>query len=201
MENVTALILATIILILIPGPNVALIVAVSLQNGLARGLMTVAGTTAGLGLQLTLVVAGMATTIELVSVALAWIKWLGVLYLFYLGLKAWGEPSNDLGAIRSSSDNETFWRGVGLAVINPKTLLFTAAFLPQFVADGDSASKDLLVLSVVFLSVVIAGDACWAVFATAARRWMNRFGHWRNRVTGGFFVLSAVGLALSRRNA
>lgn len=200
MENVLALIAATTALILVPGPNVALIVASSLRHGLASGLLTAAGTTTGLALQLLLVVAGMATAMEMVGAALSWIKWLGVIYLLYLGIRVWGEPASDLADVRTSSRNVTFWRGVGLAVINPKTLLFTAAFLPQFVPDANDAGRELLVLGAVFLSVIIAGDAMWAIFASTARHWISRFGHLRNRVTGGFLVLSGIGLALSRRN-
>ena len=64
MTNVVALIAATVVLILIPGPNVALIVANSLRHGLKSGLITTLGTTAGIAIQLFLVIAGMAVVIE-----------------------------------------------------------------------------------------------------------------------------------------
>jgi threonine/homoserine/homoserine lactone efflux protein len=199
MSSVTALVAATLLLILIPGPNVALIVASSLRHGLRFGLVTAAGTTAGLGLQLFLVVVGMATLIELAASALLWIKWLGVAYLLYLGVRTWREPPQDLAALGVQTATVTFWRGFGLAIINPKTLLFNAAFLPQFVSGTGDAGAALLSVAAIFLSVIIVGDALWAVFAAGARPWLTGFGRLRNRVTGGFLVGAGLGLALSRR--
>ena len=127
--NLLALIGATIILLLIPGPNVAIIVATSLRDGLRYGLITALGTTAGLALQLALVVAGMAALIETAAIALTWIKWAGVIYLVWLGIRTWNEPAADLDQANVASGKVSFWRGFGLAVVNPKTLLFDAAFL------------------------------------------------------------------------
>ncbi len=200
MENVVALIAATIVLILIPGPNVALIVANSLRHGMRIGVVTSLGTTVGIGLQLLLVVAGMAALIELVANALTWIKWIGVVYLLYIGVRTWNEPASDLADIKALSDTRAFWRGVFLAVINPKTLLFNAAFLPQFVGNTPDASGQLLSLAGVFMVVIIIGDALWAVFAAAARTWLNRVGHLHNRISGAFLVSAGMVLALSRRS-
>jgi len=199
MNNMLALILATVVLILIPGPNVALIVANSLRHGLKSGLTTAFGTTAGIALQLLLVVAGMATLIEIAASALVWLKWLGVVYLVWLGIRTWREPAADLAQIGPQSRAGIFWRGFGFALINPKTLLFNAAFLPQFVGDTDAASLELVTLAGVFLAVVVVGDSLWAVFAASARAGFSRCGALRNRITGGLLVGAGIGLALSRR--
>ena len=199
MTSVLALISATILLVLIPGPNVALIVANSLRHGLRAGLVTAAGTTVGLAVQLLLVVTGMAALIDAAATALIWIKWLGVAYLLFLGIRTWNEPADDLTQIGPQSTQGAFWRGFGLAVINPKTLLFNAAFLPQFVGDAAGAGGQLAVLSIVFLAVIVIGDGLWALTAASARGWIRQFGALRNRLTGGFLVGAGVGLALSRR--
>ena len=200
MDNVTALVAATVVLILIPGPNVALIVANSLRHGLKIGLVTSLGTTVGIAIQLAVAVLGLAALIELVAEALNWIKWIGVCYLVYIGVKTWREPAADLSDIRALSGNRAFWRGVILAVVNPKTLLFNAAFLPQFVGQGSNESGQLLILAAVYMAVIVIGDALWAVFAASARRWLNRFGHLHNRISGGFLVSAGIGLAMSRRH-
>lgn len=199
MTNLVALVAATAVLILIPGPNVALIVANSLRHGLRGGLVTAAGTTAGLALQLLLVVAGMAALIERAALALVWIKWLGAAYLLYLGIRTWNEPADDLARIGPQSMSGAFWRGAGFAVINPKTLLFNAAFLPQFVGNAADAGTELAFLAAVFLAVIVVGDGLWALTAASARRFIRCFGALRNRITGGFLVGAGVGLALSRR--
>ncbi len=200
MENIIALVVATIVLILIPGPNVALIVANSLRYGMRIGIITSFGTTVGIALQLLVVVLGMAALIELVAEALTWIKWIGVVYLLWIGLKTWNEPAPDLSDIKAQSQTRAFWNGVILAVINPKTLLFNAAFLPQFIGNTANASGQLLLLAGIFMTVIVIGDTLWAVFAAAARRWLNRIGHLHNRISCAFLFSAGVGLALSRRS-
>jgi threonine/homoserine/homoserine lactone efflux protein len=197
MENVLALGIATAILVAIPGPNVALVVANSLQYGMRQGATTVLGTTLGVALQLVLVVLGMAAVIEFAADLLTWIKWAGVVYLIYLGICAWREPANDLAEVGARP--AVFWRGCLIAALNPKTLLFNAAFLPQFLSAGAGAGEFLLIAGV-FLAVLLVGDLLWAGFATSARRLLGRYGKLRNRLTGSFLVAAGVGLALSRRS-
>lgn len=195
MDTIVALVIATSILVIIPGPNVALIVANSLQYGFRMGVMTVLGTTIGVALQLTLVVGGMAVLVELAAGALIWIRWAGVAYLIFLGIRTWREPTTDLLQVRAAP--AMFLRGCMLAAVNPKTLLFNAAFLPQFVGDG-SVARFALVGSV-FLSVLFLGDVGWALFASSARKLLARYAQMRNRVSGAFLTAAGIGLALSRR--
>lgn len=200
MANIIALIVATSVLVLIPGPNVALIVANSLRHGLKIGLITAFGTTFGIAFQLSLVIVGLATLIETAATALEWIRWLGVVYLAYLGIRTWILPVANLQDIRALSKTGAFWHGFGMAVVNPKTLLFNAAFLPQFVAGGEGTSSQLAMLAAVYLAVIVTGDALWAIFASSARHWLGRFGRLRNKITAGFMLTAAAGLAVSRRS-
>ena len=195
MDAVIALIIATAILVVIPGPNVALIVANSLQYGFRLGVMTVLGTTVGVALQLVFVVGGMAVVVELAADTLTWIRWAGVVYLIWLGIRTWREPAADLAAVKAAP--AMFLRGCMLAILNPKTLLFNAAFLPQFVSNG-SASQ-FAVVAAVFLGVVFLGDIAWALFASSARILLTRYSKWRNRMTGAFLTVAGIGLALSKR--
>lgn len=199
-DNILALIAATAVLVLIPGPNVALIVANSLKYGSRFGLITVLGTTFGVGLQLAFVIAGFAVMLDMAATALIWIKWLGVIYLVFLGIRTWKEPAADLSEIAPGTGNLNFLRGLGLAVINPKTLLFNAAFLPQFVGQSGHVTTQLLVLSAIFLITVGIGDSLWVAFAGSARKWFGKLGRLRNRIAGGFLISAGVGLALARRS-
>ena len=196
MSSLAALIAATSVLVMMPGPNVALIVANSLRYGLRMGVVTVVGTTVGVGLQLLLVVFGLAALVDFAAEALTWIKWAGVVYLVYLGIRTWLEPAGDLAAIEATP--VMFWRGCLVALLNPKTLLFNAAFIPQFVG-GSPMMMELGIVALVFLSVLFVGDVLWAAFANTARRYIGRFGRLRNRVTGAFLGTAGVGLALSQR--
>ena len=196
IENLMALSIATAVLVAIPGPNVALIVANSLRFGLREGAITVSGTTLGVALQLGLVVLGMTVLIEVAAEALAWVRWAGVAYLVYLGVCTWRQPVEELGEIDAKP--AIFWRACMIAAINPKTLLFSAAFLPQFLPAGAGAVKFVLIATV-FLSVLLLGDLLWAAFASSARKLLVDYGRFRNRLTGGFLIAAGIGLALSRK--
>ncbi len=195
--SLIALVAATAVLVAIPGPNVALIVANSLKNGFRAGVATVLGTTVGVGLQLALVVFGLAAIIAVAAEALQWIKWAGVAYLIYLGIRTWREPPSDLNAIEAAP--AMFWRGCLVAVVNPKTLLFNAAFIPQFVGGESATIGSLTVVASVFLAVLFVGDIVWAAFASSARRVLQRYAAARNRLTGAFLTAAGIGLAISQR--
>ena len=196
MLSLVSLAVATMVLVLIPGPNVALIVANSLQSGFRAGAVTVLGTTAGVALQLLLVVAGLAALVEVAAEALSWIRWAGVIYLIWLGITTWRSPPEDLEGVIAAP--ALFWRGCMLAAVNPKTLLFNAAFIPQFAGDGTLAQ--FLMAAGVFLAVIFVGDLLWAAFASSARGALGRYSKWRNRVSGSFLTLAGIGLAAANRN-
>ena len=195
MNTIGVLVLATAVLVVIPGPNVALIVANSLRYGIRMGVMTVFGTTVGVAAQLALVVIGLAAIVELAADVLTWIKWAGVVYLVWLGIRTWREPVADLQKVEAAP--AMFWRGCMLAVLNPKTLLFNAAFVPQFVGAGSTTQFALV--ATVFIGVLFVGDVLWAVFANSARQLLGFNARWRNRVTGAFLAAAGIGLAFSRR--
>lgn len=201
MENILALVAATTVLVLIPGPNVALIVANTLQHGLRAGVTTVIGTTIGIAVQLALVAGGLSAVIHAAASALLWIKWLGVLYLLALAITTWRRPAPDLDSVQPERRPRVFRHGLLLAIVNPKVLLFNAAFLPQFVSATGDATLQLLLVAGIYLAVILAGDLLWAVFATSARRGLARFGHLRNRLTAVFLFGASVGLALSKRGS
>ena len=195
--SILSLIAATAVLVAIPGPNVALIVANSLRYGFRMGVATVIGTTVGVGLQLVLVVVGLAAIVVIAAEALTWIRWAGVAYLIYLGIRTWREPAGDLSQVEPAPT--LFWRGCLIALLNPKTLLFNAAFIPQFVSSANPASAQLAVVAAVFLAVLFAGDVLWAAFASSARRYLDKYAVLRNRLTGAFLTAAGIGLALARR--
>jgi threonine/homoserine/homoserine lactone efflux protein len=89
-------VLASTILILIPGPNVSLIVANSIAYGTRYGLLTVAGTSSAIVVQLALATLGLTATLDILAGWFAWIRWIGVGYLLYLGVRQWIAAPVDL---------------------------------------------------------------------------------------------------------
>jgi threonine/homoserine/homoserine lactone efflux protein len=196
MNSSVALAAAAAILVAIPGPNVALTIANSIRYGLRAGIITVAGAVIGVGLQLALVVFGLAALLELFASALLWVNWLGVAYLLWLGIRTWREPAEKLDEVRA--EPMLFGNACLIAVLNPKTLMFNAAFLPQFVPP-DAGIADLLQAAAILLTVIFLGDMLWALFASRARLVLQRYSALRNRLAGAFLVFAAAGLALTRR--
>lgn len=201
MEYIIPLILATLVLVAIPGPNVALIIANSLRFGTRFGLYTVAGTTLGLGIQLLLVVIGIGSMLDYLAEMLSWIKWAGVVYLIYLAIRTWRMPVADLSGIRADSKmaRDFFWRGVFIAAVNPKTLIFNAAFLPQFVAPEGNYLIQMALVALVFLTTVTLGDSLWAISASAARGYMLCVQHLTNRIGAVFFMAAGLALAFNEK--
>ena len=194
-----AFVAATVILMLIPGPNVALIVANSLAYGVRAGLMTVAGTSAAMVTQLAVASFGVTALFGALAHAFETLRWLGVAYLLWLGYRAWRAPPDDLGATRPVSPRDTFMRGFLVSLTNPKTLAFYAAFLPQFLVDDASLGRQMAILSVTFVAIALVIDSGWAALAARARGLIALSARARNRMTGAALAGAALGLALARR--
>ena len=196
-----AFVLAAALLMLIPGPNVALIVANSLAWGARYGLLTVAGTSAAMVLQLALTALGMTALLGILAEWFEWLRWIGVAYLVWIGVQQWRAAPVDLTrtAPQPRSRREIFARGFLISLTNPKTLLFYAAFFPQFVAADRDATPQIAMLSLTFLAVAVVLDGTWAVLAARARGALAMRGRLRNRLTGGLLIGAGLGLALARK--
>ena len=169
VELYLVFVVASALLIATPGPNVALIVGTSLRYGARSGLTTVAGVNFGLVLQLAAVAAGLAWIVELFARHFDLIRYAGAAYLAILGLQqllARAKP--DAGEPVPLRHDRAFMRGLAVAFANPKTLIFHAAFLPQFLAGGDNGAQ-LWLLAATYAVIAGIGDTIYAIFAARAR--------------------------------
>jgi homoserine/homoserine lactone efflux protein len=200
-----AFLLATTVLILIPGPNVTLLVATSLAHGPRRALVTLAGTSSAIALQLAVVALGMTTLIVALAAWFEWLRWIGVGYLFYLGIQQWRAAPLALDDVemRPRPLGRFFWRGVLVSATNPKTLLFYAAFFPQFIAPESPPGPQLALLCATFLAIATVLDGAYACLAGQLRPWLRdrRRARLRNRLTGSCLIAAGLGLALARRGS
>ena len=196
-----AFVAACVVLIAIPGPNVALIVANSVAHGARFGLLTVAGTSSAMVVHLALTVLGAGAVLAVLAAGFEWLRWLGVAYLVWLGIAAWRSPADDLSRVgpQRRSARLIFGRGLLVGLTNPKTLLFYGAFFPQFVEPGPDVTRQLLVLAATFLVIAVVLDSAWALVAARLRRLLVAHGRLRHRITGGMLVGAGIGLALARR--
>src|ERR1700742_4430916 len=91
-----AFLAATVVLVLIPGPNVAVITANSVAYGARFGLLTVAGTSTAILIQLALTGLGLSAALDTLGAWFEWIRWIGAAYLVYLGIAQWRAAALDL---------------------------------------------------------------------------------------------------------
>lgn len=203
IELYLAFVAAVVILMAIPGPNVALIVANSVAHGTRFGLLTVAATSSAVVVHLTLTVIGAAAVLGVLAASFDWLRWAGVAYLVYIGIAAWRAPAADLAHIRAQARSARliFARGFLVGLTNPKTLLFYGAFFPQFITPGADAGRQLLLLAMTFLAVAIVCDSAWAILAGRLRALLVAHVRLRNRITGGLLVGAGLGLAMARRSS
>src|SRR5215475_14142256 len=147
LELYLIFVLASALLVATPGPNVALVVGTSLRYGARTGLLTVGGVNFGLVLQLAAVAAGLTWIVDLFARHFDLIRYIGAAYLLLLGLQQlFAKPKADDAAAPVLRGERAFARGFAVAFANPKTLIFHAAFLPQFLGEG-SSQTDLWLLA------------------------------------------------------
>ncbi len=199
MEIVSFLIFS-IIFTVFPGPNVLVIVATSIKRGIRQGLLTVAGTSLAMIIQLGLAALGTASILALISEGLIWLKWFGVAYLAYLGLSAIAACIKN-NPSTSSSTLGSFQRGFFISLANPKTLVFFVAFLPQFVNDENHYTEQILVLSILFWLIAITIDSSYVFIARASGRLIVEkvSERWQEGITGGLFLAASAVLAASHK--
>ena len=204
LELFAAFAAATAALILLPGPVVTLVIANSLAHGARTGLATVAGASAGTAVLIAGGAIGLTAMLAFLSDIFVWVRWAGVAYLAFLGLKHWRAVFRALRAeeiATAPSARGVFWQGALIGVTNPKTVLFYVAFFPQFLDPALPIGPQLAVMSVAFLLIGLLLDGSYAVLAGRIRPWLvgvrrNRI---RNGITGTLLIGTSIGLALTRR--
>ncbi len=160
--------LAATIIIIVPGPNVTLILATSALHGMRAGLMTVAGTTAAQIIQIALVILGLSWLVERYGAVFEIFRWLGAAYLIYLGINTWREASQPLPSAQLKP--KSLRKGLLVGLANPKSLTFFAAFFPQFINPAVPAEPQFALLAVSYLLLATFFDGCYAVAGGSGQR-------------------------------
>ncbi len=196
---------ATLALIALPGPNITLIVGNTIAHGTVRGLTTLAGTSTGLAIQLGLIILGLTETMEFMATWFDRLRWLGVAYLVWLGIREWMTRTNDKeeqAAVPAVRSRRFYAQGLMVCLTNPKTLAFFAAFLPQFIDSAKPALPQFLVLGLTFLVLAVPGDAGICLIAGRIRPWVvgARFASLRHKISGTCLLACGLGLALARKS-
>ena len=198
-----AFVYASLVLALTPGPAVVYIVARTLAQGRACGLASVLGVALGNLANAVGAALGLAALFAVSSVAFTVVKWAGAAYLVYLGIRMWRAiPAIPEAKVQAPLKplRRVFRDGFVVALLNPKTTLFFAAFLPQFMDAHASPLMQTLALGGVFVGIACWTDLIYVLTASLVAPRLNRAARqaaWGNRLAGTSFitlgVLTAVG--------
>lgn len=172
IETYLAYLLATIIVLVIPGPTIMLVVSCSLTQGKRAALPLALGVGLGDLVAMTASLAGLgallATSAELFTV----LKWIGAAYLIYLGIKTWRANPNlgdAMTMMRPDSRRTHVFRAFAVTATNPKSIAFFCAFLPQFLNHSAPILPQVLIMGTTFVLLAVVNAALYALLAAKAR--------------------------------
>jgi threonine/homoserine/homoserine lactone efflux protein len=202
-EAFVTFIIASLVLIAIPGPSVMFSVGRSLALGKKFGVLTVLGNAMGTFVWIVLVAVGLGAVIASSEIAYQVIRYGGAAYLIYLGIMTIvhrHDKTPDLGGnLKKQSVGKTLREAFIVGVSNPKTAVFFLAVLPQFVNySAGNLWIQMLVLGLIFEVLGIIGDMTYALAAGYARDWLARNPRRLTVIitTGGAIII-ALGLFLA----
>ncbi len=197
-----AFVVATVIMISLPGPSVLLTIAHSISFGWKHAIATVAGATMGIAVQLLIAAIGLTSLLNGVAEAFEWLRWGGAAYLVYLGIKQWRSAGEPLAVDTSSvSKTNLFVQGLIVTIPNPKSLIFIAAFLPQFIDAARPLGHQFIFIVPTFLLITFTVTSVWALVAGNVSGLLRSQRAFQSvlRTAGGLMIIAGVGLALARR--
>jgi threonine/homoserine/homoserine lactone efflux protein len=210
LDDYLLFVVASVLLVLTPGPNLLYLISRTLCQGRAAGIVSLAGTTTGFVVHILAAALGLSAVLVAVPAAYDAVRWAGAAYLLWL---AWDavRPARSQGAgglfaparLPDAPPGRLYRMGVLTSILNPKVALFYLALFPQFVApEHGSVFVQSLVLGATQIVIAVAGDLAFVLSAAAVARWLAARPAWaiaQRWVLGGVFAGIAMKLALDER--
>ncbi len=170
-ESLAAFGIASLALLVIPGPAVLYIINRSVADGRNVALAAVAGLEIGNFMHVIAATVGLSAVIATSAAAFSVVKWIGAGYLIYIGIRTLATKPQAVSQLNDPmSRRRAFTQGIVVNTFNPKVALFFLSFLPQFIdADRGSAALQSLVLGSTFVVLGCISDSLFAILASALR--------------------------------
>ncbi|TFG93671.1 MAG: LysE family translocator [Syntrophobacterales bacterium] len=205
IEIWAAFVCAAAILLVIPGPTILLVLSQALTHGRKSVVPLVAGVVCGDFTAMTLSLLGLGAILSASAILFTMLKWIGAVYLVYLGVQLWRSRPDDGGfpapaVVRSKGS--LFKGSFIVTALNPKSIVFFIAFLPQFVDPKEQPQLQLLILGATFLLLAGINATLYAIFAdnvrdamrnSAVRRWFT--------LCGGTVLIGAGALTVAMQRS
>jgi threonine/homoserine/homoserine lactone efflux protein len=203
LELWTAFVLASAVLLAIPGPTVMLVVSCAIGRGRESAWSTVPGVALGDLTAMSISLAGAGAVLAASATLFTALKLLGAAYLVWLGIRLWRAPPLMLAPGRRAPRDgwRMFAHAYVVTALNPKSIVFFVAFVPQFVDAAAPLAPQFVVLVATFVTLAAVNTALWALMAGEMRQRLGRPTTARliQRAAGGLLVGAAALTALSRR--
>lgn len=192
-------VMTILVLMSVPGPSQLLMLSTSINHGTSKSMMTAFGDLTANSLQMLAVSLGLTVVLTHAGTIFLWIKWLGVAYLAYLGIKMiLSKPKEQLPNQMSIRMSKSYWQGFITSASNPKAIIFFSALFPQFINGHQGIVPQFFLLSITYL---IMDGLFLSLYAYGARR----IGHFLKRKNkrivgwlGGVLMISAA-IVLARK--
>jgi len=199
-----AFVLAASILLAIPGPTVMLVVGYALGEGRRSAWATVAGVALGDFTAMTLSMLGLGALLAASATLFTALKWVGAAYLVYLGIRLWRAPAVLAGAATEGNGRRPIamlGHAFLVTALNPKSLAFFVAFLPQFMRPADPLLPQMLVLESTFILLATLNATLYATLAMRLRGAIGRPGVLKalNRTGGAILIGAGLATAAMKR--
>ena len=187
-----------------PGPSVLLATANSMDYGVRKNIGTILGDLSANSLQMILASAGLAAIIAASAELFYLVKWSGVAYLAYLGIKQFMKKGNGLHRKYETppkSFRQLFWQGFAVSASNPKAIVFFSALFPIFIHPELPLLPQTLVLAFTFLIIDGTSLLIYSGFAFRLKGYLEDKGkmHMQNRIVGSALILAGILLAMKKR--
>lgn len=200
-----AFVTAAIILIIIPGPTNMVIVSSAMKFGFKRSIWTMMGAALSHSLFFLITCLGVATLLLASAELFEFIRWVGVVYLIWLGVKLWMTKEVDFNGDKrqqAASPGSLFLQGFAVNTTNPKALIFYSAFFPPFVNPDAPVAPQLITMGITFVSIFILNALCHGYIANLARTFFQnpRRIMMQNWIAGTLLIGAGVLLAGAEKN-
>jgi threonine/homoserine/homoserine lactone efflux protein len=203
LELWLAFVAASIVLLIIPGPTIALVIGYAMGEGKRAALAIVAGVALGDLTAISLSLVGVGALLAASAELFTALKWIGAAYLVWLGIRLWRAPVGDEGTAPVTRRSSLTMLGHAWLVtaLNPKSILFFVAFLPQFLDPTVPYPQQAVLLVVTFVSLAALNALAYALLAGAAGGAIRRPQVRRtiNRAGGGVLIGAGVMALFTRR--
>jgi threonine/homoserine/homoserine lactone efflux protein len=192
-------------LILAPGPDMVYVITRGISHGRRAGIVSAFGVICGILIHTMAAALGMALIFQTSVIAFQIVKYLGALYLIYLGVKSWlGKSSFNLQpATERVSSQALFWQGMLSNVLNPKIAIFFLSFLPQFIDKGSSnIPLQMVMLGFTFALFGLCFLTLVGYFAGSIGAWLSRKPQYTKTfrwITGSILISLGSHLALAEQ--